>query len=136
MLGYENTVRQEIAMNVIVADATADYYYRHYIIFFGGNSMFKRQPAVYIMTNKCNGTLYTGVTRNLVGRHSQHKNKENIGFTEKYNCKRLVYYEEYELAIDAIQREKNIKKWKREWKIKMIEKLNIEWKDLSINFYD
>ena len=88
------------------------------------------------MTNKKKGTLYTGITRNIVGRILQHKEKQNQGFTEKYNCGRLVYYEEYELLLDAIQREKNIKKWKRKWKIKMIEKVNCKWQDLSDDFYD
>ena len=91
---------------------------------------------IYIGTNKKKGTLYTGITRNIVGRILQHKEKQNQGFTEKYNCGRLVYYEEYELLLDAIKREKNIKKWKREWKIKMIEKVNCKWQDLSDDFYD
>ncbi|MBL7995740.1 GIY-YIG nuclease family protein [bacterium] len=89
-----------------------------------------RKYYVYIVTSKRNGTLYAGVTNNLVRRISEHKNKINEGFTKKYNVDRLVYYEEFPNIIDAIQREKRIKKWKRQWKIELIEKLNPQWIDL------
>ena len=80
---------------------------------------------IYILTNKRNGALYTGVTNSLFNRSFQHKLKENPeSFTAKYNINRLVYYESYQYIQDAIEREKQIKKWNRSWKIKLIEKNN------------
>ncbi len=78
-----------------------------------------------------NGTLYTGVTSNLTRRVQEHKKNIIRGFTEKYSVHQLVYYEILGSPQDAIRREKNIKAWKREWKIRMIEELNPKWKDLS-----
>ena len=86
--------------------------------------------CVYILASKRNGTLYTGVTSDLVGRVCQHKNKVVDGFTKKYHVHLLVWYEQTENIEAAIQREKQIKKWKREWKLNLIEKENSEWKDL------
>ena len=86
---------------------------------------------VYIMASKRNGTLYTGVTSNLLKRIWQHKNKRMTGFTKKYNVKNLVYYEIHEDPINAITREKQIKKWNRAWKISLIEAENPELNDLS-----
>jgi len=83
------------------------------------------------MTNRREGVLYIGTTRNLLGRVLQHKEQKIAGFAAKYNCTKLVYYEEYDLAMDAIKRDKNLKKWKREWKDNLIEKMNPEWKDLA-----
>ena len=88
------------------------------------------------MTNRRKGILYIGVTRNLLGRVLQHKEQKISGFTTKYNCTKLVYYEEYSLAMDAIKREKNLKKWKRAWKDNLIEKMNPEWKDLAIDWVE
>jgi len=85
---------------------------------------------VYILTNKNNKVLYTGVTNNLSRRVYEHKNKLIPGFTVKYNVDKLVYYEVYENIEDAIQREKNIKKWYRKWKLELINKLNSNWEDL------
>ena len=82
------------------------------------------------MANKRNGTLYTGVTSNLLTRVYQHKNNMVEGFTEKYNLHMLVYYEQCETAEAAIQREKRLKVWHRKWKIRLIEEMNPEWKDL------
>jgi len=87
-------------------------------------------PCVYIISSKPNGTLYTGVTSDLVKRIGQHKQKTIAGFTKKYNVTRLVWYESSESMISAIEREKKIKNWKRQWKIELIEKENPEWKDL------
>jgi len=87
-------------------------------------------PCVYIISSKPNGTLYTGVTSDLVKRIGQHKQKTIAGFTKKYNLTRLVWYESSESMISAIEREKKIKNWKRQWKIELIEKENPEWKDL------
>lgn len=88
---------------------------------------------VYILASKKNGTLYIGVTNHLVRRVIEHKEKIIKGFTAKYNVNMLVYYEIYKYVNLAIQREKNMKKWKREWKIELIEQENKEWRDL---FYD
>lgn len=85
---------------------------------------------VYIMSNKPNGTIYIGVTNDLIRRVYEHKNKEIKGFTSQYNLDRLVYYEIYENEIAAIQREKNLKHYIRKWKIDIINKFNPEWKDL------
>ncbi len=89
-----------------------------------------KQPAVYIVTNKPHGTIYTGVTSQLIKRVHQHKSHVVKGFTDKYNGTRLVHYELYEDMKQAIQREKNIKHWLREWKIALIEKNNPDWRDL------
>ena len=82
------------------------------------------------MSNHPQGTLYVGVTNNLVRRIYEHKNKITKGFTSKYGLDRLVYYEIYEDEIIAIQREKTLKDWKREWKIALIERNNPGWEDL------
>ena len=89
-----------------------------------------KQPYVYILASKKNGTLYIGVTSNLIQRIWQHKNNQVEGFTKKYNVHTLVYYEQYEMMESAITREKQMKKWKRDWKIKLIEKDNPQWEDL------
>jgi putative endonuclease len=84
----------------------------------------------YILTNKRNGTLYTGVTSDIVKRVYEHKNGLIEGFTQKYNIHNLVWYEIHESANFAINREKQIKKWKRVWKLNLIEKENSQWIDL------
>jgi len=89
-----------------------------------------KQYFIYLLTNKRNGTLYTGVTSNLVKRIWEHKNKVVEGFTQKYDLDKLVYYEAYNDPENAILREKNIKKWNRSWKIELIEKDNPDWNDL------
>ncbi len=85
---------------------------------------------VYIMTNRRDGTLYNGVTNDLAPRVYEHREKLMPGFTQKYNLDRLVYYEGYASAELAIRREKNMKEWKRAWKIELVEKMNPEWRDL------
>ena len=85
---------------------------------------------VYIMASKRNGTLYIGVTNNLARRVFQHKNDFIEGFTKKYGIHMLVYYEECHDIESAIQRERRMKKWNRQWKIKRIEQQNPEWRDL------
>lgn len=89
-----------------------------------------KQFYVYILASKRNGTLYTGMTSNLIQRVWQHKNNLIEGFTQKYNVKILVHYEVHGNAKSAITREKRIKKWRRAWKLQLIEKLNPQWKDL------
>ncbi len=93
--------------------------------------MTAKQPTVYIVASHRNGTLYTGVTSNLPARVWQHKNNVVEGFTKKYGVHTLVYYEVHEDMLSAINREKQIKKWKRAWKLALIEKQNPTWRDLS-----
>jgi putative endonuclease len=88
---------------------------------------------VYILANKRNGTLYIGVTNDLVRRMYEHNNSIVDGFTKKYNIKILVYYEMTENIMSAIEREKNLKRWNRKWKLDLIEKENPEWKDLTFD---
>jgi putative endonuclease len=89
-----------------------------------------RQYFVYILASKKNGTLYIGVINDLIKRIHQHKDNLVEVFTQKYSVHKLVYYEVFKNINDAITREKNIKKWKRKWKIELIEELNPNWKDL------
>lgn len=89
-----------------------------------------RQPAVYILASKRNGTLYIGVTSNLPKRIWEHKQNLVEGFTKRYHVHHLVLYELYDDITIAISREKQIKKWNRSWKLKLIERSNPEWKDL------
>ena len=90
-----------------------------------------RQPAVYILASKRNGTLYIGMTSDLKKRTWEHKNDLADGFTRKYGVHRLVYYELHEDMISAITREKQIKKWNRAWKLELIEEQNPRWLGLS-----
>ena len=85
---------------------------------------------VYIMASKPFGTLYVGVTNDVVYRAYQHRDGLVDGFTKRYSVKMLVYYEEHATAMEAIQREKNIKHWSRAWKIELVRKMNPEWRDL------
>jgi putative endonuclease len=89
-----------------------------------------RDYYVYTIASKRNGTLYIGVTNNLLKRVYEHKNGIIEGFTKKYRIHNLVYYEVYRNVSDAINREKRMKKWKRQWKIELIEKTNPQWRDL------
>ena len=89
-----------------------------------------KQPVVYILASKRNGTLYTGVTSDLVKRVWEHKNNLEDGFTKKYDVHMLVYFEQHVEMTAAITREKQIKKWNRAWKLRLIEEHNPEWKDL------
>ncbi len=88
------------------------------------------QPAVYILAGRRNGTLYVGVTSDLVKRVWEHKNNASEGFTKKYRVHRLVYFELHDDMVGAIMREKRLKKWNRAWKLALIEKGNPEWRDL------
>jgi putative endonuclease len=89
-----------------------------------------KQPCVYILASQRNGTLYTGVTSDLVKRTWEHKNDTVDGFSKKYSVHILAYYELHENMSEAIAREKQIKKWNREWKMELIESTNPEWRDL------
>jgi len=89
-----------------------------------------RQPAVYIPASKRNGTLYIGVTSDLVKRVWEHRNGLVEGFSKRYGVHRLVWYEPHGSVESAIQREKRLKEWKRSWKIRLVEKINPGWEDL------
>ena len=91
----------------------------------------RNNVSIYFLTNSHNNVLYLGVTNDIVRRVAEHKAKINKGFAYKYNCDKLVYYEIHTLMTDAIAREKQLKNWKREWKNKLINDFNPEWKDLS-----
>ncbi len=90
----------------------------------------ERQPCVYMLASKRNGTLYTGVTSNLLKRVWEHKNNLIESFSSKYGVHTLVWYELHDTMESAIHREKAIKNWKRVWKLKVIEKMNLNWHDL------
>ena len=89
-----------------------------------------KNPTVYILASQRNGTLYIGVTSDLVKRIWQHREDQVDGFTKQYNVKKLVWYEQHETMESAISREKAMKKWRRQWKLSFIEKDNPSWVDL------
>ena len=89
-----------------------------------------RCPCVYILASKRNGTLYTGVTSNLLQRVWQHRNAFAAGFTRQYGVHRLVWYEMHSTMESAITREKQLKGWHRRWKVRLIEEMNRDWADL------
>jgi putative endonuclease len=89
-----------------------------------------KQPAVYILASKRNGTLYIGVTSDLIKRIWEHKNNMVEGFTKRYGIHQLVWYEVHEGMESAIEREKRLKDWKRKWKLELIESINPSWQDL------
>ena len=89
-----------------------------------------REPCVYLLASRRNGTLYTGVTSDLLKRVWEHKNDVVEGFTKRYGVHRLVWYELHPNMESAIAREKAIKEWKRRWKLELIESLNPDWRDL------
>jgi putative endonuclease len=90
-----------------------------------------KQPHIYIMTNMKKTTLYIGETSQLSQRVYQHKSKLTLGFTNKYNLNKLVYFESFETMYDAITREKQLKNWRSAWKENLIEQINPNWLDLS-----
>ncbi|TWT23749.1 GIY-YIG nuclease family protein [Luteimonas marina] len=89
-----------------------------------------KQPATYILASGRNGTLYVGVTSDLIGRVWQHRNHLAPGFTDRYRVTRLVWYEVHDAMEAAITREKQLKKWNRAWKIRLVEESNPYWNDL------
>ncbi len=91
---------------------------------------------VYIMASQKNGTLYTGVTSDLIKRVHEHKSDSFEGFTKKYSVKKLVYFEQTQDVVSAIEREKRLKKWNRQWKLDLISKSNPEWRDLYEDLMD
>ncbi|SQH76717.1 GIY-YIG catalytic domain protein [Shewanella benthica] len=88
------------------------------------------QPCVYILASKKNGTLYVGVTSDLIKRIWEHREHLVTGFTDRYHVTQLVYYELTDCMYSAISREKKLKKWRRQWKINLIENQNPQWRDL------
>ena len=92
--------------------------------------MKQKSPCVYLLTNKPDGVLYLGVTSDLVKRIWQHKNSFVDGFSKRYNTHHLIWYEQHEDMMEAITREKQIKRWKREWKLRLIKETNPKWRDL------
>ena len=90
----------------------------------------KREPCVYILASRRNGTLYVGVTSNIVKLVWEHKNDVGEGFTKRYRVHTLVWCEVHNSMESAIVREKNIKDWKRRWKLELIERMNPDWRDL------
>jgi len=94
----------------------------------------KAMGFVYILSNKSRDVFYTGVTGNIWYRISQHRKGEGSSFTKKYNVIYLMYYEEHDRMIDAIEREKRIKRWKRDWKINLIKSVNPQMRDLWIDY--
>jgi putative endonuclease len=94
----------------------------------------ERQYYVYILTNQSDNVLYIGVTSNLERRIFQHKNKLIEGFTQRYNLSKRIYYEVTSDIQGALEREKQLKHWQREWKINLINNSNLKWRDLSEDF--
>jgi putative endonuclease len=94
-----------------------------------------RSFFVYIMTNQRNGTIYIGVTNNIVRRSYEHREGLVEGFTKKYGLKMLVYYETFDSISLAIQRETNLKRWPRKWKLDLIEGMNPQWRDLGAEIW-
>ena len=92
------------------------------------------QPTVYLIASHRNGTLYTGVTSNLLQRIWEHREAARRGFATRYGVKRLLWFEQHEVMETAILREKRIKKWNRDWKIRLLEELNPDWRDLAVDF--
>jgi putative endonuclease len=92
--------------------------------------MPSRSFYVYFLASRKHGTLYLGVTNNLVRRVYEHKTKAVPGFTKRYNVDRLIWFEIYDDALTAIAREKELKKWRRDWKVRLIEESNPNWVDL------
>ena len=96
----------------------------------GKEEAVNKQPAVYILASNRNGTLYIGVTSDLVKRIWEHRNNMVEGFTKRYGVHHLVWYDQHESMESAIEQEKRLKEWKRVWKLEWIERTNPEWQDL------
>ncbi|MGH8126097.1 MAG: GIY-YIG nuclease family protein [Rhodanobacteraceae bacterium] len=95
-----------------------------------GYHVLMRQPTIYILASRPHGTLYVGVTSDLIKRVWEHRHDAVDGFTKRYGVHRLVHFEQFRSMADAIAREKELKKWRRAWKVAEIEKGNPEWRDL------
>jgi len=97
----------------------------------GSPRMTEKRPCVYLLASRRNGTLYTGVTSDVAGRLCAHRSGAVDGFTRRYNVQRLVLVEFHETMAEAIPREKRIEKWRRAWKLALIERYNPQWRDLA-----
>jgi putative endonuclease len=95
-----------------------------------------RYGYVYLLCNRKDGAIYLGMTNNLAARLGEHKEKRNKGFTADYDVTRLVWFERFDRVVDAIQREKTMKGWPRQWKINTIEKHNPDWNEIQLEFDD
>lgn len=115
---------------VIPAKAGTFRIYRLPKSYYPSTMQEEKHPAVYILAHRKHGVLYIGVTASLWNRVAAHKNGTIKGFTQQYHVKELVWYEHHHTMEAAILREKQMKKWKRDWKIELIEKFNSEWTDL------
>ncbi|NNC81959.1 MAG: GIY-YIG nuclease family protein [Flavobacteriales bacterium] len=91
---------------------------------------------VYILASKRNGTLYIGMTNSITRRTHEHKTEFYDGFTKRYSVKRLVYYERHPSPASALKRERQMKKWNRAWKLRLIEEMNPEWEDLALEWME
>jgi putative endonuclease len=91
--------------------------------------------ATYMMANRRNGAIYTGMTVNLTARVWKHRTGALDGFTKRYGCARLVWFQRFVWVTEAIRREKQIKEWKRDWKLKLIEDANPDWRDLAADWF-
>jgi putative endonuclease len=91
--------------------------------------------ATYMMASRLNGAIYTGMTANLVARVWKHRNGLLDGFTKRYVCTRLVWFQRFTWVTEAIRREKQIKEWKRDWKLRLIGDLNPDWRDLAADWF-
>ncbi len=94
-----------------------------------------KRGYTYILATRKHGTLYIGVTSNLLRRVHQHKTGHHEGFTKRYSIHRLVYFEEFDDITDALYREKQLKKWNRSWKVELIESVNPNWRDLTQDLF-
>ena len=121
-MAAQAAVTRSVTLNRALAEMDSSWHNK--------NIMQEKYPYVYIMANKRNGTLYTGVTSDLPARMWQHRNNSSKGFSEKYQVHKLVYFEEHGEMLSAIHREKRMKKWTRKTKIMLIEKNNLKWRDL------
>ena len=121
-------------MRVVTATVLPDYQCAfHIVIPAEAGIQFRiimKNPCVYILASHRNGTLYIGVTSDLVKRCWEHRNALTMGFTKKYGVHQLVYYELHQEMYSAITREKQLKKWSRTWKLRLIEEHNPQWNDL------
>jgi putative endonuclease len=130
--GVTPVAREPFPTDVIPAKAGIQYTERQGTSI---NEGMPKQPCVYILASKRNGTLYIGVTSDIFNRTSLHKQDLIEGFTKRYGVHRLVYYEMHLTMADAIRREKRLKKWNRAWKIRLIESMNPEWEALFDEFW-
>jgi putative endonuclease len=127
--GHNSRLKIKIITTVIPAEAGISG-------IAGKVSIYMKQFYIYILTNKKYGVLYIGVTNNLERRIYEHKNKLVDGFTKKYNLDKLVHFEETESVRAAIEREKQLKKWNRRWKLNLINRDNPEWEDLAEKLFN